>query len=406
MILFDALVWLAIAKVVVLLFEDASFAARGRKSPRLQAREAREQRRAGGAAPASSAGRRVGGAIGGYFAGLAEDAAASAQASRRRRVARRRGRRAVDGVLVDLDEHDGGWYADCGLCNWSSPRFRIESRAKLAGAEHAKTHQTNTDDKEANQEQEQENEPAGPRAWQPRVIPGGAAVPNQRPAPAAEPLPAAPHGWRCNTCGRGAEGYATREAAARIGAQHTCPTPQSTGDTPTVDEPVKIRHYTHCSRCGTVSETTTMPSRCPRCGAGDDRLTAVPAPDSTPEHGSDSTTDTTKENNVNLEATGPEEIRAAFQTAIETANERAEEIAGIAAVLTEAADRYESLEMAPSTVAHIKDAADQVSAAESSLTSAVEELEAALADFNARDGHVAETVADAGNLASKDVLVG
>jgi hypothetical protein len=388
MILFDALVWLAIAKVVVLLFEDASFAARGRKSPRLQAREAREQRRAGGAAPASGTRHRVGGAIGGYFAGVVEDAAASAQANRRRRAARRHGRRAVDGVLVDLDEHDRAWYADCGLCDWSSPGFRLESRAQLAGAEHAKTHQTHADEQEVNQNEP----PAGPRAWQPRVIPGGAAggaarIPSQKSAQDVDdddPEPSSVvhdgpspyelrgdgkprYGWVCNTCGTRAEGYATLAAAQRVGGQHTCP-PQSTGGAP--------------AGIGPAESATTTENTNQQC-----------------------TTDT-KENTVNLEATGPEEIRAAFQTAIETATERAEEIAGIAAVLTEAADRYESLEMAPSTVAHIKDAADQVSAAESSLTSAAEELEAALADFNARDGQVAETVADAGNLASKDVLVG
>jgi uncharacterized protein YukE len=110
---------------------------------------------------------------------------------------------------------------------------------------------------------------------------------------------------------------------------------------------------------------------------------------------------------MNLEATGPEEIRAAFTAAIETASERSEEISGIAGVLTEAADRYESLDMAGSTVGHLRDAGEAFAAAQASLTTAMEELQAALADFNAKDGQVAEAVADAGgNVASKEVLVG
>jgi hypothetical protein len=108
---------------------------------------------------------------------------------------------------------------------------------------------------------------------------------------------------------------------------------------------------------------------------------------------------------VNLEATGPDEIRAAFVTAIDTAGERSEEVAGIAGVLTEAADRYESLEMAASTVEHLRDAAEQFAAAKATLDFAQEELQAALADFNSKDGVVSEAVDDAGNLASKDVLV-
>ena len=123
--------------------------------------------------------------------------------------------------------------------------------------------------------------------------------------------------------------------------------------------------------------------------------------------GSTTSTNDSKEMHVNLEATGPEEIRAAFTQAAETAGERAEEIGGIAGVLTEAADRYESLEMAGSTVGHLRDAAEQFAAAQAALNTAQEELQAALADFNAKDGQVADAVTETGgNVASKEVLVG
>lgn len=105
------------------------------------------------------------------------------------------------------------------------------------------------------------------------------------------------------------------------------------------------------------------------------------------------------------DAIGPDEIRSGFSTAIETATERADELSVLGKALVEAANCYESLDMAASTVAHLRDAAEGVDGAQLTLTFAADELEAALDDFNARDGHVAETVADAGNLASKDILV-
>ena len=109
---------------------------------------------------------------------------------------------------------------------------------------------------------------------------------------------------------------------------------------------------------------------------------------------------------MNLDATGPEQITAAFRTAIEAANEQAEDVNSVAAVLTEAADRFESMKIAGSTVALVRDAAHSVSDAATSLESAAEELESALTDYNNRDGKVAEAVAEAGNLASEDALVG
>ncbi|GAB3866353.1 hypothetical protein GCM10029963_78640 [Micromonospora andamanensis] len=139
--------------------------------------------------------------------------------------------------------------------------------------------------------------------------------------------------------------------------------------------------------------------------AGDDQHhpTGGPmAPDGSPTSTNDS-----KELHVNLEATGPEEIRAAFTQAAEAAGENAETIGGIAGVLTEAADRYESLEMAGSTVGHLRDAAEQFAAAQAALNTAQEELQAALSDFNAKDGQVADTVTETGgHVASKEVLVG
>jgi uncharacterized protein YukE len=137
---------------------------------------------------------------------------------------------------------------------------------------------------------------------------------------------------------------------------------------------------------------------------------ALEAPDGPAAHAAaqpgNHTTSSSRESIVNLEATGPEEIRAAFTAAIETAQQNAEEMAGIAGTLTEAADRYESLQMAPSTVGHIRDAGEAFANAQNALNTADEELQAALADFNAHDGAVADTVADTGgNVADREVLV-
>ncbi|MGC4854130.1 hypothetical protein ACLQ24_12215 [Micromonospora sp. DT4] len=110
---------------------------------------------------------------------------------------------------------------------------------------------------------------------------------------------------------------------------------------------------------------------------------------------------------MNVEASGPEGIRAAFAAAIAAAGERVDEVGGIAGVLDEAADRYESLDMQPSTVAHLRDAGRACGTAQAAVATAAEHLRTALADFNACDGQVADAVADAGgNLASHDVLVG
>ncbi|GAA2532262.1 hypothetical protein GCM10010201_34650 [Pilimelia columellifera subsp. columellifera] len=339
--IWDALLWLVIAKFAVMVFDDAMAAVRGKQSPRL-AQRAAGRKAAGG----SDAGRRIGSAFGDYLAGAAEDAVAAARSSRRQRKARRRGEQAIDGVLVTLDEDDNLFYADCDLCGWTSRGYQVQVNAHAAGAEHTNA-QHPADDQDDQQEQPAAApQPAsGQRGPRLTVISGGAAT----------------------TAGPAAPGQPT---AANDGQD---------------DDAVAA-----------ASHTTTDP-------AGVD---GQPVTDPTGGRPAAGTTTAKKENLMNLEATGPEEIRAAFATAIETTNERAEELSGVAAVLGEAADRFESLEMAASTIGHLRDAADQMNTAHSALQTSVEELEAALADFNARDGHVAETVADAGNLASAEVLVG
>jgi hypothetical protein len=109
---------------------------------------------------------------------------------------------------------------------------------------------------------------------------------------------------------------------------------------------------------------------------------------------------------INIEARGPEEIRAALSAAIGTAGERAEDVAGIAAVLDEAADRYQGLGMVASTVEHLRGAAGAAGAAGERLAAGGQHLQAALADFEARDGQVAAAVAAAGHLAGTPILTG
>ncbi len=404
MILWDALVWLAIAKIAVMLFEDAAYAARGKRSPRMEERARRRDAEAAGGAgdrPAA-AWARTRAAAGDYLAGLAEDGASAARAGRRRRRARKRGRLAVDGVLVDVDDDDR-WYADCDTCGWSSRPFQLEANAKRAGAEHARTHRDDADDTPADDQpvqkpvQKPAPKPAPAAAARPRltVLPGGATGPAGSAEPAG-PTSTVVHDdhtycpgcrtcrpggfvWRCHTCQGWEDEFDTEAAARAAGARHVCPGPPAT-------------------------DPTTSPAG----SDADPAATTDPAGD--PPAGSNPTGDAAgavlKEKIVDLEAAGPDEIRAAFATAVEAANEQAEEASGFAGVMTEAADRFESLEMAASTVGHIRDAADQFNAAQAALQSAAEELEAALADFNSVDGAVAETVADAGNLASREVLVG
>ncbi|AEB47996.1 hypothetical protein [Micromonospora maris] len=429
MIFFDILVWLAVAKFAVLLLEDAAYAVRGKQSPRRQARarhQAAQQKTSdsGTSTDGPAGGRRRSGgttlgAADGYLAGLIEDATERARARRRRAAARKRGAQAVDGVVVDVDDQ-GRWYADCDVCGWHSRPYRIEANALGAGRAHTRTEHPDQytgqpEPTEATKTAEATEAAEGDSAESPapapadidvaeesgrpalRVIPGGAQdTPPTRPAgPAGDPKPAdaapvttpaavlpslARYGWRCPHCGARKEGFVSFGAAEAAAGAHTCPT------TPTDPAP------------GTGHQDSGT-------AAGDDQHhpTGVPmAPD-----GSTTSTNDSKELHVNLEATGPDEIRAAFTQAAESAGENAETLGGIAGVLTEAADRYESLEMAASTVGHLRDAAEQFASAQAALNTAQEELQAALADFNAKDGQVADTVTETGgNVASKEVLVG
>jgi hypothetical protein len=107
-------------------------------------------------------------------------------------------------------------------------------------------------------------------------------------------------------------------------------------------------------------------------------------------------------NTMDLQVSGPEQIRAAFTTAIDTTSEHLAELAGIAGVLGEAADRYETLQMTASTLEHLREGATAVTAAAAALGTAGEQLRAALADFNGRDGRVGDAVTEAGNLMQPD----
>ncbi|MFG1955406.1 hypothetical protein [Micromonospora sp. NPDC048830] len=476
MIFFDILVYLAVAKIAVLLLEDAAYAVRGKQSPRRQARarhQAAQQKAAEGAtgsAGGASAGRGTGGTLAaadGYVAGLIEDATERARARRRRAAARKRGAQAVDGVVVDVDV-DGRWYADCDLCGWSSRPYRIEANALGAGREHTRTEhpdqysgepeptQVTTDSAESPARVPASDGEEEPRRPALRVIPGGAQdteqpAPRQpTAAPAASertetddqrqgPESSVVHdtcfycpgcakcrpprfGWRCRVCGQRDETFTSMKEAEAAGTQHTCPPrpadPAPAGPPSQTDvERMRSELYGKCAhrtvREGFPDEWCPNPvgSDSPYCtahqtsgtAAGDDQH----HPAATAAAGTTSSTTDLKEMTVNLEATGPDEIRAAFTQAAEAAGERAEEVAGVAGVLTEAADRYEGLEMAASTVGHLRDAAEAFASAQAALNTAQEELQAALADFNAKDGQVAEAVADAGgNVASKEVLVG
>ncbi|SCL43805.1 hypothetical protein GA0070606_0005 [Micromonospora citrea] len=477
MIIFDVLVYLAVAKIAVLLLEDAAYAVRGKQSPRRQARarqQAAAQKADGAAGVSAPAGAgRTGSTVAaadGYLAGLIEDATDRARARRRRAAARKRGAQAVDGVVVDVDEQ-GRWYADCDLCGWSSRPYRIEANAQGAGREHTRTEhpdqytgqpeptQTTTGDpaeSPAPSGSAGEEETRRPAL---RVIPGGAqdatesarsAEPVNDPvAQAKGPVSSVVHtddhtycqkpdcakcrpprfGWRCRVCGQRDETFTSMQAAEAAGAQHTCPPRPARPSQPARPSPVgppsqadveRMRNdlYGRCAhrevREGLPDQWCDNPGGGPEgpfcdvhktsgTDAGDDQH----HPAARPAVGLSSTTEQLREMTVNLEATGPEEIRAAFTQAAEAAGERAEEVGGVAGVLTEAADRYEGLEMAASTVGHLRDAAEQFASAHAALNSAQEELQAALADFNAKDGQVAEAVADAGgNVASKEVLVG
>lgn len=396
----DLIIILALAKCTVMLFEDAAYAVRGKRSPRLEQRAG--QAHVGGM-------RRSADAAGGYFAGLVEDGVAAARSSRRRRQARKRGKKAVDGVFVDLADDDH-WYADCDVCGWSSRPFRIEENAKAAGAEHTRIAHPDTDIDKEDTPQEPPAEPAtgeveaaGRQRF--KLIPGGAGNAEPAPAPvkqALRPTESVVHNdctyclgcpkcaprtwaWRCDCDARGGD-YPTEQEAKAAAAAHKCQLPKASTDRPD-------------------QEDTVQPHEPVSDGAAADAPTSVI---SDPAGGTDPpSANSKKEKLLNLEATGPDEIRAAFDAAHDTLTGYAEEMGAVVSALTEGADRYESLKMAGSTIAILRDVIDSLNSVESDLGEAAEQMTAAKADFDASDGQVADTVADTGgNVASEEILVG
>jgi hypothetical protein len=99
-----------------------------------------------------------------------------------------------------------------------------------------------------------------------------------------------------------------------------------------------------------------------------------------------------------LDAAGPEQIRTGLHDAAATIGERAGDVASLATGLGEAAAWYESLQMAPTTVEHLRDAVADLDRATDHLRTGDERLQVALTDFDARDGQVADAVAATGNL--------
>ncbi|WDQ00099.1 hypothetical protein PVK74_30480 [Micromonospora chalcea] len=97
-----------------------------------------------------------------------------------------------------------------------------------------------------------------------------------------------------------------------------------------------------------------------------------------------------------VEASGPEQIRAAFSQAVAATGERAEEVGGVAGILGDAAHRYEALQMQPSTAERQREAGTAFATAHPALVDAREQLHAALADFNNHDDQVADAVARRG----------
>jgi hypothetical protein len=528
MLFFDILIWMAVAKMAVVLLEDSAYAVRGKQSPRQRERAQHRAAEAAGQPTAKPSGGwgRTKAAVGGYLAGVVEDATAGARARKRRAQARRRGAQAVDGVFVDLNPDEDAFYGDCDLCGWSSRPFRIEANALAAGRDHTRTEhpeafhpdpvdepeqdggsaQPSTDagtpDQGQQQPQGEQGEQAPEAGGRPqlRVIPGGrqddeqpGAQPSQaQPAPqqpaAQQPAPqqpapqqpapqqpapqqpaAAPQRPRDEDTGPKTpedwerEREAIRQSAiALLQAQGRCIQPDPNSNRfcgQPVDDDVEgalrcryheMQHLMQelaegawCFQpgpgpgglCGQPADrrggscpehqnqVNHLPAthgwECPNCGtrrsgfvdeqdARTDAAThSCPAADNTQTGaGNPAGARSMKEITVNLDATGPEEIRAAFTGAAEETGTKGEEITGLAGVLVEAADRFEQLQMAGSTVDLMREAAESLKAASGSLQEANEHLEAALADFNSKDGHVADTAADVGNLADKDVLVG
>jgi hypothetical protein len=99
-----------------------------------------------------------------------------------------------------------------------------------------------------------------------------------------------------------------------------------------------------------------------------------------------------------VDTAGPEQIRTGFADAAATISGQACQVAGLATGLGDAADWYETLGMAASTVSPLRAAATALTGSHTRLQAAGEHLQAAIADFDARDGRVADAVTATGNL--------
>ena len=95
---------------------------------------------------------------------------------------------------------------------------------------------------------------------------------------------------------------------------------------------------------------------------------------------------------------GPEQIRAGFAAALTAVEDRAGQLASLSGPLAEAISWYAYLRMAATTVEQLREAAGCLVTAQRHLGTTSEHLSAALADFDNRDGRVADAVTATGNL--------
>ncbi|GAB1646894.1 hypothetical protein [Krasilnikovia sp. MM14-A1259] len=394
--LFTILVWLAVAKGAVYILEDAAYGVvRGKQSPRQRERAAHQAaERAAAAAgqpapPPSGNWGRTKTAVGDYLAGVVEDATATARSRKRRAQARRAGAQATDGVFVDHDED--GFVADCDICGWCSRRFRIEANALAAGREHTRTehpeqyHPDPTPDEPTEQPQG-----AGQAAPDPDVVDMATVL-------------------ACGQCPRGVIREGQCDGCGRIVPQAGA----SAGERP------QLRVIPGGAKATPAPGGTPASAPQPAGSAAQAGGTTPPADDSdlmalvdaTQDSGAGTPAGTGQHNRkgnttVNFEAMGADEIRAAFADAIADADNHANELDELAKGLAAAAEDYANRQMAATTVEEITEASEAAQVAVAQLQQAKEHLETALADFNKRDGVVADTVTEVGNLADSTVLVG
>jgi hypothetical protein len=464
MLIIELAILFAFAKGAVILLEDAAYGVRGKQSPRQRERAAHQAAERAAAAsgqpappPPGGAWGRAKAAVGGYLAGVAEDATANARARKRRAQARRDGNRAIDGIFLDFAEGEG-FYSDCDICGWSSRRYRIEANALAAGREHTRDehpeHYHPDPDPDSDDDLEPTGDPAAPADetapadGRPKLtlINGGAGEDDDQQTPAAGT------GDRCahDGCGRGrfldsdlclrhdveATGACSFVTAAPTGGGfHRCGEQVEAGRIycpahhaavmalADPDPAPDTDHEAGCHSCNWLqtgltaaqaqaaadAHTCPTPQQEPPAAPDDDLMALAEAtqdPGAGTPAGTGQQKNTEGSTTVNLEAMGADEIRAAFNQAITEVDNQHNELDGLAKGLAEAADEYEGRQMAATTVTEIREASEAAKSGVNQLAQAKEHLESALADFNARDGVVADTVADVGNLADRSVLVG